>query len=445
MNENDKQTSQNTEDGLIRHLLEHGLIDKVELDECVQYQKTAGEGGDQTSVAGLLVARGYLTTKQVERVKASLEGDKPTRQIPGFQILERIGAGAMATVVKAKQLSLDRTVAIKILPKHLSRDEEFVDRFYKEGKAAAKLNHNNIVQAIDVGESGGYHYFVMEYVEGLSIYEEMAGGKRYTEERALDILIQVAQALDHANERGLIHRDVKPKNVIVTPDGVVKLADLGLARTIGDMRAADSEAGRAYGTPYYIAPEQIRGERDIDARIDIYSLGATAYHMLTGRVPFEGPNPSAIMHKHLKQELVPPDHINPKISAGMAEVIEMMMAKNRDDRYKTAKDVLVDLRCIAKGEAPLLARKRIDDQILKNLAEESSVAGQRIQEGPIPTGAAIQVKPKAKVKSKPKPQSGTKSAKPAGPKTPVLAVVLIISIIINIVLVAIVAIMAGGK
>ena len=167
--------------------------------------------------------------------------------------------------------------------------------------------------------------------------------------------------------------------------------------------------------------------------------------LLTGRVPFEGPNPSAIMHKHLKQELVPSDHINPKISAGMAEVIEMMMAKNRDDRYKTAKDVLVDLRCIAKGEAPLLARKRIDDQILKNLAEESSVAGQRIQEGPIPTGAAIQVKPKAKVKSKPKPQSGSKSATPAGPKTPVLAVVLIISIIINIVLVAIVVIMAGGK
>ena len=443
MSENEKQSSQNSEDGLIRHLLEYGLIDEVELDECVQAQQTPDESSQQTSLAGLLVARGYLTTGQIQRIKARLEGDKPTRQIPGFQILERIGAGAMATVVKARQLSLDRIVAIKILPKHLSRDREFVERFYKEGRAAAKLNHNNIVQAIDVGEAGGFHYFVMEYVEGQSIYEEIARGNNYNEEQTLDILIQVAEALAHAHERGLIHRDVKPKNIIVTPEGVVKLADLGLARSIGDMRAADSEAGRAYGTPYYIAPEQIRGERDIDARIDIYSLGATAYHMLTGRVPFEGPNPSAIMHKHLKQELVPPDHINPQISAGIAEVVEMMMAKNRDDRYKSAEDVLVDLKCIAKGEPPLLARERLDAKLLSTLAEESSMAGQRVSEGPIPSGAAIQSQ--SKPKDKPKARLRTKPAAAAGPKMPVLAVILIISIIINIVMLAIVAIMYGGQ
>ena len=340
----------------------------------------------------------------------------------------------MATVFKAKQLSLNRVVAIKVLPRHLSHNPEFVERFYKEGQAAAKLNHNNIVQAIDVGEYNGYHYFVMEYVEGESIHEQMAGGKKYTEQEALDILIQVCRALDHAYERGLIHRDIKPKNIMITPDNVVKLADLGLAREITDMRAAASEAGRAYGTPYYIAPEQIRGERDIDARIDIYSLGATAYHIVTGRVPFEGPNPSAIMHKHLKQDLVPPDHINTNLSAGMAEAIEMMMAKDRNDRYNSAKDVLVDFECIAKGQPPLLARGRLDAKLLSSLAEESSVTGQQVSEGPIPSGTAV--------KTKIKPQQGLPAKKPeqqqqakTNKTSQILLLVLIISIIINAVLI----------
>ena len=426
-----------TDDAMVRLLLEQGLVDQTEVDECLQAQKEMEERNGQTSLAGVLVSHGYLTARQAQRLKSRLEGDKPVRQIPGFKNFEKIGAGAMATVYKARQISLDRIVAIKILPRHLSRNPEFVERFYKEGQAAAKLNHNNIVQAIDVGEASGYHYFVMEYVEGVSIHEQMAHGKRYTEKEALDILLQVCRALAHAHERGLIHRDIKPKNILITPDGVVKLADLGLAREIADMRAAESEAGRAYGTPYYIAPEQIRGERDIDARIDIYSLGATAYHMVTGRVPFEGPNPSAIMHKHLKQELVPPDHLNNKLSAGMAEVIEMMMFKDRNDRYKCAKDVLMDLECIAKGEPPLLARERLNTRLLTSLAEESSVSGQQITEGPIPSGATV----KAKTKSKPKllrPRAGVPAApKPArqtSKRSGVLLLVVIISIIINAVL-----------
>ena len=429
---NNKISPPDTEGLLVRHLLEHGLVDKVELDECMAAQKAITDQNEQTSLAGILVARGYLTANQAERIKSRLEGDQPVRQIPGFQVIEKIGAGAMATVFKAKQISLNRIVAIKILPTHLSHNQEFVERFYKEGQAAAKLNHNNIVQAIDVGEANGYHYFVMEYIEGESIHEQMARGKKYTEKEALEIIIQVCQALAHAHERGLIHRDIKPKNIMITPEGVVKLADLGLGREIGDMRAADSEAGRAYGTPYYIAPEQIRGERDIDARIDIYSLGATAYHMVTGRVPFEGPNPSAIMHKHLKQELVPPDHINTNLSAGMAEVIEMMMAKNRNDRYKNAKDVLMDLECIAKGQPPLLARERLDAHLLTSLAEESSVSGQQVTEGPIPSGTAV----KAKIKPQGRPVA--KPVRQPIQTSQILILALVISIIINAVLIILV-------
>jgi len=317
-NNNNKTSSENAQNALLRYLLGHGLIDQVELDECIQAQQAFTDQNDQTSVTGLLVSHGYLTPKQIERIKSRLEADKPLRQIPGFQMLEKIGSGAMATVYKAKQISLDRIVALKIMPKHLSRDREFVERFYKEGRAAAQLNHNNIVQAIDVGEAAGYHYFVMEYVEGESIHEQMSRGKEFTENEALNIITQTARALAHAHERGFIHRDVKPKNVMLASDGVVKLADLGLAREMSDLRAAASEAGRAYGTPYYIAPEQIRGERNLDARIDIYSLGATAYHMVTGRVPFEGPNPSAIMHKHLSP--VCPDRRSPSTGPYLQEL-----------------------------------------------------------------------------------------------------------------------------
>ena len=154
MSDNNNKTSPgNAEDGLLRYLLGHGLIDQVEVDECIQAQQALGEQDAQASISGVLVAHGYLTPKQVERIKSLLDADKPLRQIPGFQMLEKIGSGAMATVYKAKQLSLDRIVAVKVLPKHLSRDQEFVERFYKEGRAAAKLNHNNIVQAIDVGEA----------------------------------------------------------------------------------------------------------------------------------------------------------------------------------------------------------------------------------------------------------------------------------------------------
>ena len=437
MVDNNKSTTSipNIDDALVRLLLEQGLVDQTEVDECLQAQKELVERDGQTSLAGVLVAHGYLTSRQAQRIKSRLEGDKPVSQIPGFKDFKKIGAGAMATVYKATQISLNRVVAIKILPRHMSRNPEFVERFYKEGQAAAKLNHNNIVQAIDVGEANGYHYFVMEYVEGVSIHEEMAHGKRYTEKEALNLLIQVCHALAHAHERGLIHRDIKPKNILLTPDGVVKLADLGLAREIADMRAAESEAGRAYGTPYYIAPEQIRGERDIDARIDIYSLGATAYHMVTGRVPFEGPNPSAIMHKHLKQELVPPDHLNNKLSAGTAEVIEMMMFKDRKDRYKCAKDVLMDLECINKGEPPLLARERLNTRLLSSLAEESSVSGAQVTEGPIPTSSAVKTKGKPKLR----PRSGVPVAPKPGKETPklsqVLILTLVISIIINVILI----------
>jgi serine/threonine protein kinase len=321
-----------------------------------------------------MIEMGYVTKTQAERVKDGIKESKVTaNQIPGYRILGKLGAGAMAAVYKAKQLSLDRTVAIKVLPKRFSENPDYVKRFYQEGKAAASLNHNNIVQAYDVGETGGRHYFVMEYVEGKSIYEDLAEGKIFSEDRALDIAIQVSHALAHAHARGLIHRDVKPKNIMIDTSGVAKLADMGLARQLSDIETAQSEVGKAYGTPYYIAPEQIRGELDIDGRADIYSLGATLYHMVTGRVPYEAPNPSDVMRKHLKENLIPPDHINTSLSAGISEVIEIMMAKDRDDRYSSAEVLLIDLEAVRNGQPPLQARKKVNLDALEQLEKGRAI------------------------------------------------------------------------
>lgn len=287
----------------------------------------------------------------------------PPRQIPGYQLLGRLGAGAMATVYKARQVSLDRIVAVKILPKKFRQSAQFVERFYAEGRAAAKLNHPNIVAALDVGRNGDTHYFVMEYVEGHTVYEHLVKEGPYSEAEALAIGIQIANALDHAHQAGLIHRDVKPKNILITREGVAKLADMGLARAVSDREAAEAEAGKACGTPYYISPEQIRGEVNIDYRADIYNFGATLYHMVTGRVPFKGADLSELLLKHLDEPPLPPDHINPELTNGICEIIELCMAKDPAKRYATTTDLIEDLQAVANGRPPAHAHK------LMNLSE----------------------------------------------------------------------------
>lgn len=356
--------------------VEQGLCTEQELRAAIEKLKKHGQV-NQANLQQLLIQLGYITANQAERLKKNLKESRApgqSHQIPGYQILGKLGAGAMAVVYKAKQLSLNRTVAIKILPRRFSENPEYVERFYKEGQAAAKLNHNNIVQAVDVGEAGGYHYFVMEYVEGRTVYDDLAANRMFSEEDALDIAIQIADALAHAHSLGLIHRDVKPKNIMINKDSIAKLADMGLARETTDTAAAQAEKGKAYGTPYYIAPEQIRGEVDIDGRADIYGLGATLYHMITGRVPFMADDPSDVMRKHLREQLVPPDHINTSLSAGISEVVEVMMAKDKKDRYANCKELLEDLRAVRAGNPPIRARSRFDVSALEQLEQGEDVS-----------------------------------------------------------------------
>jgi serine/threonine-protein kinase len=350
-----------------------GLATRTEVDFCRESLKQASDP-NQRSLADLLVENQFITPNQAKRIRSQVE-ERKSSALPGYQLLGKLGKGAMATVYKARQVSLDRIVAVKVLPDRMSENPEFVERFYKEGKAAARLSHNNIVQAIDVGATPqGRHYFVMEYVEGKTLYDVMqpppvGEGRSFSEAEALDITIQITEALVHAHERSLIHRDIKPKNILLTPQGVAKLTDLGLARDVDDKQAAEMEAGKAYGTPYYISPEQIRGEVDIDFRADIYSMGATMYHLVTGRVPFDGETPSAVMHKHLKERLVPADHVNTALSAGIGEIIDVCMAKKREERYASTTDLLEDLRAVQRREPPIHARRAVSLDSLAQIEE----------------------------------------------------------------------------
>jgi serine/threonine-protein kinase len=356
-----------------RMAVEQGLCTDEELREAIQKFKERRKK-DPLMLQDLMVELGYITSRQADRLKVAVKENKAAaHQIPGYKIVGKLGAGAMAVVYKAKQLSLNRMVAIKILPRRFTENPEYVQRFYKEGQAAGKLNHPNIVQAFDVGEAGGYHYFVMEYVEGKTIADDITAGQVFSEQDAIEIILQVCKALEHAHAHGLVHRDVKPKNIMINTHGVVKLADMGLARETTDIEAAQSEEGKAYGTPYYIAPEQIRGKIDIDGRADIYGLGATFYHMVTGRVPYTGDDSAEIMKKHLREKLVPPDHLNTALSAGVSEVIEIMMAKRREDRYNSVQELETDLEALKEGRPPLQAHKRFDVSMLEQLESGEAV------------------------------------------------------------------------
>ena len=374
------------EERLAHALISRGLVTREEVQQCPP--AADGETGPEALLARLVDAN-LLTASQARRATVEL----PVllgQQIPGYQLLEKLGHGSMGTVYKARQLSMNRLVAIKVLQARLAANPEFLARLTREAHLAAKMSHNNIVQAIDVGSAGNIHYFVMEYVEGTTIKQELEKGKIYGEREAVEIVIQIAQALQHAHRRGLIHRDIKPANIILTPDGIAKLADLGMARETEDAALARAERGMTIGTPFYIAPEQIRGIEDVDSRADIYSLGATLYHMVTGQPPFPGTKVDAVLKAQLEQELVPPDHLNVALSAGLGEVVEFMMAKDRAQRYRAPDDVILDLECLLNGEPPKLARQRIEATTLKGLAEgEAEEEDDESQPGPPGEGVPV--------------------------------------------------------
>jgi serine/threonine-protein kinase len=356
------------EEKLAHALISRGLLTREEYQQFKASEPPAGPASDPQALLSRLVKAGYMTVHQARRFAQEM----PTlmnQQIPGYQLLEKLGQGSMGTVFKARQLSMDRLVAIKVLKQRLAENSDFLDRFTREAHLAARFSSNNVVQAIDVGTAGHINYFVMEYVQGTTIKEELQKGKIFEEPEAIDIILQIAQALDHAHRRQLIHRDIKPANIILTAERIAKLADLGMARETDNRDLARAEKGMTIGTPFYIAPEQINSRGHVDSRADIYSLGATFYHMVTGQPPFQGTKVGEVLRAHLEEELTPPDHLNTTLSSGLGEVVECMMAKDRRQRYQNPADLIIDLECLLNGDPPKLARQRLETSTLKELAK----------------------------------------------------------------------------
>jgi serine/threonine-protein kinase len=258
-----------------------------------------------------------------------------------YYIIRRIGEGGMGIVYLARHQSLDRLAAVKFLGAHMVNDKSYIDRFLNEARGAAKLNHPNIVAVYDAGSIGeDIYYFIMEYVEGRDLGSMLRERNVFPVPESVGYIRQAASALGYAHKKRIIHRDIKPDNLMLTNDGVIKVGDLGLAKWISDDGSGGmTQSGIVMGTPFYISPEQVRGSRDVDARSDIYSLGASLYHMVVGRIPYEGTSPAVIMAMHLNSPVPEPTAMNRSLDSDICGIIKKMMAKNPAERFQTMEEV----------------------------------------------------------------------------------------------------------
>jgi eukaryotic-like serine/threonine-protein kinase len=290
-----------------------------------------------------------------------------------------VGRGGMAEVFRARDIRLDRIVAVKTLRDDLARDQTFQARFRREAQSAASLNHPSIVAVYDTGEDmvgpTPVPYIVMEYVDGRTLRDLLRDDRRLLPERALEITDGVLRALDYSHRNGIVHRDIKPGNVMLTRTGDVKVMDFGIARAVSDSQATMTQTAQVIGTAQYLSPEQARGER-VDARSDLYSTGCLLYELLTGRPPFTGDSPVAIAYQHVRENPVPPSRVDPEIPAWADSIVLKAMAKDPGDRYQSAGEMRNDIQRALQG-MPLAAPTRMDAyQGTRRMGQATQMAGQ---------------------------------------------------------------------
>jgi len=289
-----------------------------------------------------------------------------------------VGRGGMAEVFRARDIRLDRIVAVKTLRDDLARDQTFQARFRREAQSAASLNHPSIVAVYDTGEDMVGHtpvpYIVMEYVDGRTLRDLLRDDRRLLPERALEITDGVLRALDYSHRNGIVHRDIKPGNVMLTRNGDVKVMDFGIARAVSDAQATMTQTAQVIGTAQYLSPEQARGER-VDARSDLYSTGCLLYELLTGRPPFTGDSPVAIAYQHVRENPIPPSRVDPEIPPWADSIVLKAMAKDPGDRYQSAGEMRNDIQRALQG-MPVAAPTRLDAyQGTRRMGSATQMAG----------------------------------------------------------------------
>jgi serine/threonine-protein kinase len=340
--------------------LQNGVVTEDQLQACRALQNQEQAAGQAvTPVESLLVREGFLTQEQASAVKTAMarlqrdeERGEPV-QIGGYEIVGKIGGGGLGTVYKARQVSMSRDVALKVLHRKWLTDEEFKKRFLLEARLAGRLSHQNLIQVYDVGRDRGLYFFSMEFVDGETLDELIGREGPMDPAHAADIIVQVLRAITYLSRFEIVHRDIKPGNIMISRSGTVKLGDFGFVKSRLD--SSLSTGGEVLGTPDYISPEQAMGLEDIDWRSDQYSLGCTLYHMLTGRPPYEGSG-SAVMRQHVKADLPDPRTVNPGIPEPVLRILEKMLAKDPRDRYQTTNDLFEDLELVKMGQDPSTAR-----------------------------------------------------------------------------------------
>lgn len=336
--------------------VEHGLASEEQMDTCRQLQEQARLAGDDVpDIEKLVLEKKFMKEEEVRAVKIAIgrltrdEAQGDPYRIRGYEIFTKIGEGGLGLVFKSRQLSMGRIVALKVLHKKWLSDEEFKKRFLLEARLVGRLSHQNLIQVIDVGKDQDSYYFSMEYIDGRTVEDRIDQDGPLPLDKALDITTQVLRAVKYIWGRKIVHRDIKPGNIMLTKNGLAKLGDFGFVKSKFD--AILSTEGEVLGTPDYISPEQAMGHENIDVRSDIYSLGITLYHMVTGRPPYEGSG-SQVMRKHVVEALPSPKTLNPDIPDSICHIIEKMTAKEPDDRYLSPDELFEDLELIRIGREP---------------------------------------------------------------------------------------------
>lgn len=300
------------------------------------------------------------------------ETDWTGKTLGNYQILRKLGAGGMATVYKAHEMSLNRVVALKVISRQLSEDTSFIERFKREAQAAAQINHPNIVQIYSISQEDDVHFFAMEYVKGESLQDVIRREGFLTAARAVPIIRQTAEALSVAHEAGIVHRDIKPANIMLDEVGRVKVADFGIAQM--DTRTRLTRAGFLVGTPEYISPEQCRGEQ-LDGRSDIYSLGVTFYQTLSGTTPFEADTPAALVLQIIEGNFAPVQELNPTVPVDIQKLLAQMMHPDKNQRFQSAEDVVAVIQDIEDEPARMAPATAVASRAAAP-ADATEVAGE---------------------------------------------------------------------